>query len=94
MNTALTEALNQYGTDVAPVLEDRGLHWEIDSQGVLRGVVPESCPTTEVLERLVNWAAVLDLSLAETDRGMRGAFAYRGVLEDRPVEVRGTVNLP
>ncbi|MEV8436745.1 hypothetical protein AB0425_05180 [Actinosynnema sp. NPDC051121] len=91
LDAALTEAVNRYGTGAAPVLGDRGLHWEIDSHGVLRGVVPESCPTAEVLERLVNWAAVLDLELVGSDRDKRGVYTYRGLVEDRQVEVRGTV---
>lgn len=91
LNAALTEAVNQYGTGAAPVLGDRGLHWEIDAHGVLRGVVPESCPTAEVLERLVNWAAVLDLHLAGSTPDKRGVYTYRGLVEDRQVEVLGTV---
>jgi hypothetical protein len=91
LDAALTEAVNQYGTGATPVLGDRGLHWEIDSQGVLRGVVPESCPAAEVLERLVNWAAVLDLALVGSSGDERGVYTYRGLVEDRRVEVRGTV---
>ncbi|MEU4447456.1 hypothetical protein AB0K14_29205 [Actinosynnema sp. NPDC050801] len=91
VNTALTAVLNQYGTDASPALDDRGLLWHIDLDGVLRGVVPESCPAAEVLERLVNWAAVLDLALVGPDRGLRGVFTYRGVVDERAVEVRGTV---
>ncbi|TQM79262.1 hypothetical protein FHX81_1565 [Saccharothrix saharensis] len=92
VNTALTDAVNRYGTAVSPVLDGRGLHWEIDLRGVLRGVVPASCPTPEVLERLVHWAAVLDLALAASDRDARGVYTYRGTAGNRPVEVRGTVN--
>ncbi|XVS62906.1 hypothetical protein ACQPYE_32295 [Actinosynnema sp. CA-299493] len=91
VTAALTDAVNQYGAGATPALDGRGLHWEIDAHGVLRGVVPETCPATEVLERLVNWAAVLDLALAAPDRHSRGAFTYRGTVENRPVEVCGTV---
>jgi len=87
VNAALAEAINRYGAEPDDASCDHGPVWEIDLRGVLRGAVPVSCSPSGSLERLVIWAAFLDLVPAEPDNRTRGTYTCRGVLEHRAVEV-------
>ncbi|MFD7658927.1 hypothetical protein ACFV4N_33535 [Actinosynnema sp. NPDC059797] len=91
VNTAVAEAMNRYGAGLDRALHDRGLLWEIDHRGVLRGAVPPSCSTVEALERLVLWAAALNLVLLRTNPSTPKTYTYRGVVDHRVVEVWNSV---